>query len=67
MTPSCQISSNILLQPSLNFTESIDYKKNFFDFFFIIIFGGDRSPGGVRFLIRSVWSLALPVIFEIPQ
>ena len=33
----------------------------------IIIFGGGRSPGGVRLSIRWVWSLTLPVIFEIPH
>ena len=36
-------------------------------FFFIIIFGGAWSPGGVRLSIRPVWSLTLPVIFEIPH
>ena len=35
-------------------------------FFFIIIFGCARSPGGVRLSIRPVWSLTLPVVFEIP-
>ena len=96
MTPSCRILSKLLLQPSFEFTESIDNKKNKFwsqgapanrppiwvfqvkkqhflinsrirNFFFIIIFGGARSPGGVRLSIRPVWSLTLPVIFESPQ
>ena len=36
-------------------------------FSLIIIFGGAWSPGGVRLSIRPVWSLTLPVMFEILQ
>ena len=69
ITLSCQILSTLLFHPSLKFIESIDYEKiilvtkgaskhflinSKIKTSFFIIFGGARSPDGVRFSIRLI-------------